>query len=695
MSDNREYIKKRFESDDICAPESLSEDNMMKMLKAAESGESTEDAGISKPDASAEKTGKKHEWKERKPRRGTAKKLLKAVAVFMVAVIGISGARSLYYMAPDTSANGAELYSFKSKREIRNTVKSFDNSSPLDFLRLGSSEDIEEYYMDGGTGDVDMMAEEVSDAAGSSSSSAKSMTANSASGAETGSHSETYLQVENVDEADIVKTDGKYIYFVNSKKEVVIMSAKNGKTKKLSTIGSTGVENYISDIYLKGDTLVTVGDYYEEDDEEEQTGIVIYDISERSDPKMISAFSQSGDVVTSRMVGNYVYLVTNDHIGTYGRYMPRCGMMGENKDLPVSDISCVPEPHTSSYIVLSAIDISSGNQGKSATKAVFGATDDVYCNDHALYTASWEWSDDGNTSVTRIVRAKLDGLKVKFDATTTVKGTVDNQFSMDESGGYFRIATTSQRSGMDVNNLFVLDKDLKVAGKVTGFARNESIRAVRFMGNKAYVITYQAIDPLFIIDLSDPEEPRIEGEVKIDGFSSLLVPTKDGKLLGIGHATGDNGYGGEYASGLKLALFDISDPSEPKVLDSMEFNEMSSEAQYNHHALTVNTEEGWFAIPYEIWHYADIDYDDGDDVIIDEDAEYAEDSDVEEPSQEAETADQDYHEEGILLFGTSDKIGPVDKHQLKETSICRSVYIGNYIYAIGRDADVQSFKPEM
>ena len=162
MSDNREYIKKRFESDDICAPESLSEDNMMKMLKAAESGESTEDAAISKPDASAEKTGKKHEWKERKPRRGTAKKLLKAVAVFMVAVIGISGARSLYYMAPDTSANGAELYSFKSEREIRNTVKSFDNSSPLDFLRLGSSEDIEEYYMDGGTGDVDMMAEEVS-----------------------------------------------------------------------------------------------------------------------------------------------------------------------------------------------------------------------------------------------------------------------------------------------------------------------------------------------------------------------------------------------------------------------------------------------------------------------------------------------------------------------------------------------------
>ena len=90
---------------------------------------------------------------------------------------------------------------------------------------------------------------------------------------------------------------------------------------------------------------------------------------------------------------------------------------------------------------------------------------------------------------TRIVRAKLDGLKVKVEATAKVRGYVDSQFSMDERDGYFRIATTSQRAGMDVNNLYVLDSKLKETGKVTGFARNESITAVRFIGEKAYVIT--------------------------------------------------------------------------------------------------------------------------------------------------------------------------------------------------------------
>ena len=158
-----------------------------------------------------------------------------------------------------------------------------------------------------------------------------------------------------------------------------------------------------------------------------------------------------------------------------------------------------------------------------------------------------------------------------------------------------------ERGGIDVNNLFVLDPDLKEAGSVTGFARNESIKAVRYVGDKAYVITYEAIDPLFIIDLSDPEDPSIEGEVMIDGFSTLLVPVNEGRMLGIGHATGDNGYGGEYDSGLKLALFDISDPSHPAVLDSMEFKDMMSPAQSDHHALMVNAEAGYtHSVDYDI-----------------------------------------------------------------------------------------------
>ncbi len=266
---------------------------------------------------------------------------------------------------------------------------------------------------------------------------------------------------------------------------------------------------------------------------------------------------------------------------------------------------------------------------------------------------------------------------------------------MDERDGYLRIATTSERAGIDVNNLYVLDSKLKEAGKVTGFARNESIKAVRFIGEKAYVITYEAIDPLFIIDLSDPADPRIEGEVKIDGFSTLLIPVSAGRLLGIGHATGDNGYGGEYDSGLKLALFDISDPSEPKVLDSREFKDMSSIAQYDHHALMVNSDAGYFAIPYEVWDYSDTDESD---VFVEDDAE--EPSDVIEPEESGEDTlayyEPDYnYDTGVLLFRAGDKISSVDRHRLEGSAILRSVYIGDWVYALDGDGNVQSFRPSL
>jgi uncharacterized secreted protein with C-terminal beta-propeller domain len=346
----------------------------------------------------------------------------------------------------------------------------------------------------------------------------------------------------------------------------------------------------------------------------------------------------------------------------------------------------MPEPASPSYIVLSAVDAASGSKGKTVTKAVLGATSDIYCNDHALYTAAHEWDGDSGTEYTRIAKASLDGTDIRFDSTAKVRGNIINQFSMDESKGYFRIATTSERNGMDVNNIYVLDKDLKETGKVTGFARNESIKAVRFMGDKAYVITYQAIDPLFVIDMADPEAPRIEGEVKIDGFSTLLVPAGEGRMLGIGHATGDNGYGGEYASGLKLALFDISDPSEPKVLDSREFKDMSSPAQSDHHALTVNAVKGYFAIPYSIYYYPEEIIEDG--AVIIDDAE--EGSAVDSTVEPEESKD----EKGVLVFRTDDSISYVDQHRLDGSGqIMRSVYVGDYIYALDPMGNVRSFKP--
>ena len=668
--DNRDYIKKKFENDGIKAPESLSEDSILRMLEQAD--------GVPVPEAAPDAAGKEKDFAKASPKKRTwirpeNRKVLAIAASAMIVIFGIAALSPLIGREPDTAAVDGELYEFRSTSEIERMIKSLDDQPAMHIFQ--KREQAVEETLDYESG---MAAEE-----GAGSSANDSAAGTSGQDMPAGSHSETYLQVDDVDEADIVKTDGRYIYYVNKAQEVVILEAKDGETRKLASIGNNGVENYVEDIFLKGDRLVTVGRIYRDNDGSGSTGIVVYDISDRSRPEVLCDFCQSGIIVSSRMVGDYIYLVTNDTVSKGGRVVPVCGPYDSCSELGLSDIRCVPDPKNPSYIVLSAVDTASGRQGKSATKAVFGASSDIYCNDHALYSASEEWDEENGDTFTRIARAHFDGLDIRFDNTCRVRGFIVNQFSMDEQNGYFRIATTSERNGMDVNNLYVLDGELREAGKLTGFARNESIKSVRFMGSKAYVITYEAIDPLFVIDLVDPADPRIEGEVKIDGFSTLLVPAGKDRLLGIGHATGDNGYGGEYDSGLKLALFDISDPSAPKVIDSKEFENMTSPAQSDHHALTVNTEKGWYAIPYDIYNYENSS---GDIVVI-------EDAEAPETAAEETGPAENYHQAGVLVFRADDDISVVDQHEIEASQLFRNVFIGDWIYALDADGVAGSFIP--
>lgn len=655
-------MKSLFDADGITAPESLSEESIMAMLPDRVADGQADAAGPvlgndqDRVSASTAVIDFKPAAPSRRAKWFEPKRWIAAAACLMIAMFGVMQVYDSITAPPNTVTENGELYTFRNQDEIKHLIDSLETSYERNNYFLLDGDVLEESQM---------ATEDSAPATGLASSEAKS-----ASGSSGADHSETYLQVDEVDEADIVKTDGKYIYYVTSDREVVILSAGSGKTKVLSRIGASEIENYVHDIFLKGDILVTVGYFYEGDDG--YTGVVTYDISDRTDPKVISSFRQTGNIVSSRMVGNYVYLVTSDYVWKGGRIVPKCTIDGAYTEMPAESISCVPEPSQSSYIVLSSMDITSGKDARTKTTAVFGATDDIYCNDHNLYAAVNEWDDKTSETYTRIVRASLDGLKVRWNGSARVRGYIDNQFSMDEKDGYFRIATTGRRDGIDVNNLFVLDKDLKETGKLTGFARNESIKSVRYFGDKAYVITYEQIDPLFIIDLKDPSHPKIDGEVKIDGFSTLLIPAGEGRLLGIGHSTGDNGYGGQYASGLKLVMFDISDPSEPKVITSREFENMDSPAQETHKALTVNSKEGWFAVPYEIYHYEDEPL--TDDVIEDEEP-YI------EPGLET----------GVLVFGSDDDLTVYDQHRLSSKQLLRSVYIGDYIYALDADGEASSF----
>lgn len=432
------------------------------------------------------------------------------------------------------------------------------------------------------------------------------------------SHAETNKQVEGIDEADIVKTDGKYIYYIPSEFSggndiIMIYSADKGKSAKVSQIELD--EGAFKEMYLDGDKLIAVGtsaDFSKNGfygNYNNTSFVKVYDISDVKKPELINEYQQDGNYVTSRYFNSTAYVISDYYKFSYMRkkeivdFVPKAtDEKGDVKKIPVDDICCIDGCERSGYAVVGAVDVKSKKKKTYKTKAILGASENVYCNEEHLFLSTTDYQSDkfANYGYTRLVKFDLNKTKINVAACGGVKGTVNDQFSLDEKDGNLRVATTVRNAignGKDKNYLYILNKDLNQIGDVSGFARNEHIEAVRYIGDTAYVITFEQTDPLFIIDLSDPRAPEITGEVKIDGFSSSLTPVDENTLLGIGYATKTNEFGGVQTNGLKVVLFDISNKNKPKVISEKEFNNYSSPAQDNHKAIVINKDKGYFAIP--------------------------------------------------------------------------------------------------
>lgn len=429
-------------------------------------------------------------------------------------------------------------------------------------------------------------------------------------------YSKTNVQVENVDEADIIKNDGKYIYTAssNSENKISIYKPDGKKVKLMSQIEYNNVDDdeneaFISDIYIHNNSLIAQSYSYDENSWE-YTNIDIYSLADIKKPKKIYSFSQQGSYVSSRITNGKLLVISNRYISSDlcksdEDYLPKTKINSTEKSLSPKDICIVNDSNSESFLIVSEIDLLS-KENTAVSKAIAGAGTNIYCNENNLYIANSIWDDQNQArrlkDISPTLKFNTEIYKIditsgiKFTAKATVSGAVNNQFSMDEYAGNFRIATTAtDKKSNDINKLYVFDSDLKKLGEVEGFAKGESIQAVRFSGNTAYIITYENTDPLFVIDLSNSQKPEIKGSVKISGFSTNLIPISSNQLLGIGYAD-DNAT--PYTDGIKFALFDVSNPEKPTVLDSKVIHNATSEAQDNHKAILVNG-KGSFVIPYE------------------------------------------------------------------------------------------------
>lgn len=390
-------------------------------------------------------------------------------------------------------------------------------------------------------------------------------------------HSDTNVQVEGVDEADVVKTDGKYIYILSFyERRVKIVDATGEKPRQLTSIKTEDIFN--CDMYLSGGRLILLG---EGNSEKQSTATaVIYDISDPNKPKELTRLKQSGNYQDSRLIDGRLYMISNFTINsdeiTKGRaesYVPSVSCKDYNGAVAAESVHFYNNCNYPQYTVISSYDINDGSL--CGTQSVLGGSYTVYASTENIITCGFADSD----GLTQVARFSIDGGEITLKASGSLKGSLLNQFSIDEYNGYFRFVLTDYYKAK-TNSLVILDGDLKETGKITDLAPGERVYSVRFMGNTAYFVTFRQVDPLFSADVSDPHNPKIIGSLKIPGFSRYLFPYGD-KLLGIGQnadeQTGRSGL-------MKLSMFDISDPSNVTESSKTDISAKYSEALYNHKA---------------------------------------------------------------------------------------------------------------
>jgi uncharacterized secreted protein with C-terminal beta-propeller domain len=479
-------------------------------------------------------------------------------------------------------------------------------------------------------------------------------------------YSATNVQVEGVDEADIVKNDGKYIYVVSGNKVVIVDAYPPENMEVLSEINLT--ENP-SQIFINEDKLIifSSGYHYAPYYRGGYSNLVyVYDISDRENPELEKEFETEGSYVNSRMIGDYVYVISNKYINVDSPEPPVFRIDGVERAVAVEDVYYWDYPDTN-YVFTSIMAINLENGDYNSEVYLTGYSGTIYVSENNIYLTrnkqmryedkfnmmieevyskvlptsefkkieeiissdskehikirevnevvedygnSLEGEEQGEFSKklmealedfqikiskeeekTVIYKININKDEISYQGIGEVPGRILNQFSMDEHQGHLRIATTTGNTWREtsLNHLYVLDEDLEITGSVEDLAKGERVYSARFMGEKAYLVTFRQVDPFYVIDLSDPGAPEVLGYLKIPGYSSYLHPYDENHIIGLGMED----------RSLKLSLFDVTDVENPVEIGKYKVGGYysGSNALYDHKAFLFSKEKELLVIP--------------------------------------------------------------------------------------------------
>ena len=433
----------------------------------------------------------------------------------------------------------------------------------------------------------------------------------------TPSYSSTNIQVAGVDEADIVKNDGKYIYLVSGRSVSILQAYPTNEARLLSTIDLGGVDG--SGIFLNHDRLAVLAqessytqvfpygmppygfNYAPQPNEESRTLAKVYDISDRDHPVLLREYKISGSYIGSRMIGDYVYFVASQPAYVYSDAVALPIIYTPDGEKTVNPTEIHYNNASDNYFQFTtffALNIQNTTETPTYMTIMLGGTNGLYVSLNNLYVTFHKWQGE-----TTIYRMHISNNAVTCEANGMVLGHELNQFSMDEYNGHFRIATNAWVNGSQQNNLYVLDMNLSVVGKLENLATGENLHSVRFMGNRGYVVTFIKTDPLFVIDLSEPTHPFVLGELHIPGYSDYLHPYDETHLIGVGKQTveAEQGYFAWY-QGVKISLFDVTDVTNPKQISNYVIGDRGSDSPVlsDHKAFLFDKSRHLLVIPVAV-----------------------------------------------------------------------------------------------
>ena len=506
-------------------------------------------------------------------------------------------------------------------------------------------------------------------------------------GSKTPSYSTTNIQVEGVDEADIIKTDGQYIYIA---RENLIYIVKAYPAQEASVASTIKLNGTVIGIFIDEDKLVAFLQEYPDwrysstEIVKDQAHIQIYDIMNRDEPLLEAEISLDGYYYNSRMIGKYVYVVTTQpaYIREERIVLPSITMNNEALEIEATDVYYTDtQDYYHSFTTVVSIDIETGKIAHETF--LLGYSTCLYVSQNNIYVATPKYEND--TQKTEIHRIRVNSGDITYEASGEVPGYVLNQFSMDEYDENFRIATTEDRFSetfsqtTSASNVYVLNQNLTTIGKLEELAPNEHIYSARFMGARCYLVTFKKVDPLFVIDLEDPNDPRVLGKLKIPGYSDYLHPYDENHLIGIGKETVESEEGDfAWYQGVKISLFDVTDVEHPKEIAKYEIGDRGTDSPvlYDHKALLFDKELNLLVIPVLV---AEIDEEKHPDGV----APYAYGDYVWQGAYVFKvTGESISFRGGVTHIDDSSELSKSGYYFYSEYSVKRSLYIDDYLYTV-------------